>query len=41
MFIIWRDNYQLEIIYNKAKNNANEDIVQEIQIKIYCEQVEA
>ncbi len=35
------DNYQLEIIYNKAKNNANEDIVQEIQIKIYCEQVEA
>lgn len=35
------DNYQLEIIYNKAKNNVNEDIVQEIQIKIYCEQVEA
>ena len=33
------DNYQLEIIYDKEKNNSNEEIIQDIQIKIYCEQV--
>lgn len=31
-------NYQLEIIYDKTKNNSLEDIRQDIQIKVHSEQ---
>lgn len=34
------DDYQLEISYDKTKNYANYDIVQEIQIKVHGEQLE-
>ena len=35
------DNYQLEIIYDKAKNNSIEDMIQEVQLKIHSEQVKS
>ena len=35
------DNYRLEIIYDKTKNQAYHDILQEVQIKVHSEQVKA
>lgn len=37
--IIQEDNYQLEIIYDKTKNHSSDDILQDVQIKVYTEQV--
>ena len=34
-----KDNYKLEIIYDKTKNNSIEDIVQDVQIKVHSEQI--
>ncbi len=33
------DVYQLEIIYDKTKNQSIEDIIQEVQIKVHSEQM--
>lgn len=33
------DEYQLEIIYDKSKNNTTKDILQEVQIKVHSEQM--
>ena len=33
------DSYQLEISYEKAKNMSSEEIIQDVQIKIYGEQL--
>lgn len=33
------DGYQLEIIYDKTKNQSIEDILQEVQIKVHSEQM--
>lgn len=33
------DSYQLEIIYDKNKNFSKNDIIQDVQIKIYSEQI--
>lgn len=34
------DNYRLEIVYDKTKNYSIEDIVQDVKIKVYSEQVQ-
>ena len=39
--IVQQDEYQLEIIYDKTKNQASDEIFQDIQIKVHTEQVEA
>lgn len=36
---IQEDDYQLEIIYEKAKNRSNKDIIQEIQLRVHSEQI--
>lgn len=36
---IQEDEYQLEIIYDKSKNNSTKDILQEVQIKVHSEQM--
>ena len=33
------DNYRLEIIYDKTKNNSVDDIIQDVQIKVHSEQM--
>ncbi len=33
------DCYQLEIIYDKSKNQSSEDILQDVQIKVHSEQM--
>lgn len=33
------DNYKLEIIYDKTKNQSIEDIIQDVQIKVHSEQI--
>lgn len=33
------DDYRLEIIYDKTKNQSIEDIIQEVQIKVHSEQM--
>lgn len=38
--MVQEDNYQLEVIYDKSKNNSIDDILQDIQIKVNAEQVE-
>ena len=33
------DCYRLEIIYDKTKSHTTKDIIQDIQIKVHCEQL--
>lgn len=35
------EDYQLEIIYDKTKNDSIKDIIQEVQLKIHSEQVKS
>lgn len=37
--IVQEDDYQLEIIYDKTKNYLNDDMIQDVQIKVHAEQV--
>ena len=34
-----KDNYKLEIIYDKTKNKSIDDIIQDVQIKVHSEQM--
>ena len=36
---IQEDSYRLEIIYNKAQNKSEKDIIQNVQIKVHSEQL--
>ncbi len=36
---IQEDDYQLEMIYDKTRNHAKDDMIQEVQIKVHVEQV--
>lgn len=36
---VQEDCYQLEIIYDKTKNNSIDDIIQDVQIKVHSEQM--
>ena len=37
--MVQEDKYRLEIKYDKTKSHSIEDIIQDIQIKVYSEQI--
>lgn len=36
---VQEDNYKLEVIYDKTKNKTNDEIMQDVQIKVHSEQL--